>query len=489
MKNAMMMIDGESVAGTATRDAVNPYTDEAWATVPEATPAEVGRAVEAAQRAFHDGWRRTPGVRRAALMHALADALEAEAEPMARMESTDNGKIIRETRNQMAFAARNLRFFAGYADKIYGRTIPLDNPGLFDYTRRRPFGVAALITAWNSPIGLLANKLPPALAAGNTVVVKPSEHASVTTCELARLAAEAGFPPGVINVVTGGPQTGDALVTHPGVAKISFTGGSATGAHIAESASRRMVPVTLELGGKSPNIVFADADIDRAVVGAVSGIFAAAGQTCVAGSRLLVQRPVYDEVVAAIAARAAAIRLGDPLDPETEMGPAANRPQYDRILGLIDAARGEGAELVCGGGRATGDRLDTGLFIAPTIFGDVTPDMRIANEEVFGPVLSVIPFEDEKDAVRIANDVDYGLAAAVWSRDIERVHRVVDQLEVGTVWVNTYRSTAAQAPFGGVKRSGYGRERGADALDEYTYTQNVMIDYSGSARDPFTIRT
>ncbi|WP_216895976.1 aldehyde dehydrogenase [Nocardia alni] len=487
MKHATMVIDGKPVAGAATREAVNPYSGQVWARIPDASADEVDRAVESAQRAFRETWRRTPGVERARLMLALADALEAEADSMARMESTDNGKIIRETRPQMTFAARNLRFFAGYADKLYGRTIPLDNPSLFDYTRRRPYGVAALITAWNSPIGLLANKLPPALATGNTVVVKPSEHASVTTCELARLACEVGFPPGVVNVITGGPQAGEALISHPGVSKISFTGGSATGTRIAEAAARRLVPVTLELGGKSPNIIFDDADLDRAIVGAVSGIFAAAGQTCVAGSRLLVQRPVYDEVVAAIAERAAGIRLGDPLDPATEMGPVANEPQYQRILGLIEAARGDGATLVAGGGPATG--FGAGLFVAPTVFADVAPDMRVATEEVFGPVLSIIPFDDEDDAVRIANGIDYGLAAAVWSRNIDRVHRVVEQLEVGAVWVNTYRSTAAQAPFGGIKRSGYGRERGEDALAEYTYTQNVMIDYSGAARDPFVIRT
>ncbi|MCX4094643.1 aldehyde dehydrogenase [Nocardia sp. alder85J] len=489
MKHAAMIIDGKPVEGSATRDAVNPYTGRVWATIPDASAAEVGTAVAAAHRTFHETWRRTPGVERARLMHALADALQAEAEPMARMESTDNGKIIRETGSQMVFAARNLRFFAGYADKLYGRTIPLDNPSLFDYTRRRPFGVAALITAWNSPIGLLANKLPPALATGNAVVIKPSEHASVTTCELARLACEVGFPPGVINVITGGPAAGEALITDPAVAKISFTGGSATGTHIAETAARRLVPVTLELGGKSPNIVFDDADLDRAIVGAVSGIFAAAGQTCVAGSRLLVHRPVYDRVVTAIAERAAAIRLGDPLDLATEMGPVANELQYQRILRLIEAAKAEGATLVAGGGRAEGPGLGDGLFVAPTVFADVRPDMRIAAEEVFGPVLSVIPFDDEDEAVRIANGVEYGLAAAVWSRDIDRVHRVVDQLEVGSVWVNTYRSTAAQAPFGGIKRSGYGRERGEDALAEYTYTQNVMMDYSGAARDPFVIRT
>jgi aldehyde dehydrogenase (NAD+) len=427
------------------------------------------------------------GVERSRHLLALADALDAEADELARLETTDNGKVIRETRNQMGFAARNLRFFAGYADKIYGKVISLDHPRVFDFTRRKPYGVAALITAWNSPIALLASKLPAALAAGNTVVVKPSEHASVTTCEFGRIALEAGLPPGVINVVTGAGEVGDTLTSHQGIDKISFTGGTATGAKVAANASRRLVPLTLELGGKSPNIIFADADLDRAIVGAIAGIFAAAGQTCIAGSRLLVQREVYEQVVQAVAARAKEIRLGDPLDPTTEMGPVANRPQFDRISEFIESARSEGAKLLAGGRPAEG--FGKGLFIEPTVFGDVDPSMRIAQQEIFGPVLSVIPFSDEKEAVQIANSVEYGLAAGVWTNDINRAHRIVDQLDTGSVWVNTYRTNAAQAPFGGVKRSGYGRERGEDALLEYTNVQNVMLDYSGAARDPFSIRT
>lgn len=484
-----MVVDGRLVDGDARFETVNPYTGEAWATVAQASVDDVDTAVDAARGAFGETWRHTPGVERARLLNALADALDGEADEIARLESTDNGKVIRETRNQMGFASRNLRFFAGYADKIYGRTIPLDRPGMFDFTRRKPFGVAAIVTAWNSPIALLANKLPAALAAGNTVVVKPSEHASVTTCEFGRLAVEAGLPPGVVNVVAGAGEVGDALTSHPGVDKISFTGGTATGARVAENASRRLVPLTMELGGKSPNIIFDDADVDRAVVGAIAGIFAAAGQTCIAGSRLLVQRGVYDRVVEEVAARAGRIRLGDPLDPETEMGPVANRPQFDRILGLIAAGRDEGGRLLAGGEPAKGDGLGNGLFIQPTVFADVSPDMRIAYEEIFGPVLSIIPFTEEQEAVEIANSVEYGLAAGVWTRDIDRAHRVVEQLETGSVWVNTYRTNAAQAPFGGTKRSGYGRERGEDALLEYTYVQNVMIDYSGAARDPFSIRT
>lgn len=485
-----MLIGGDRVraADGGTFEAIDPFTGAAWATVPSATGSDVDAAVEAAAGAFA-AWSATPGVRRAELMHALADAVLADADRLALWETTDNGKVIRETRPQMAFVARNLRYFAGYADKLHGRTIPLDNPAVFDYTVRRPYGVCALITAWNSPLSLLANKLPPALAAGNTVVVKPSEHASVTTTELARLATEVGFPPGVINVVTGDGAVGDRLTRHPGVAKISFTGGGPAGRRVAANAAERLVPVTLELGGKSPNIVFADADVDRAIVGAVAGIFGAAGQTCVAGSRLLVERGVYDRVVDGVAERARAIRLGDPRLPETEMGPVANRPQYDRILGVIDAARAAGSVVAAGGGAAEGAALGTGLFVEPTVFADVDPSGALAREEVFGPVLSVIPFDDEDEAVRVANASEYGLAAGVWTRDLGRSHRVTNALEAGVVWVNTYRSTAAQAPFGGTKQSGYGRERGEDALAEYTYVKNVMVDISTEARDPFAIRT
>ncbi len=352
MFDASMIIGSEYSRGEARFESINPYTAEPWASVPEATEADVDAAVAAAAAAL-PSWSATPGLRRAQYMHALADLLERDAQRMAELESTDNGKVIRETSNQMRFAARNLRFFAGYADKVYGRTIPLDRGGAFDYTVRRPYGVCALITAWNSPIALLANKLPPALAAGNTVVIKPSEHASVTTTELAKLALEAGFPPGVVNVVTGAGTAGNALTAHPGVHKISFTGGSRTGARVAGNAALRMVPVTLELGGKSPNIVFDDADLDRAVTGAVAGIFAASGQTCIAGSRLLVQRGVYDRVVGELAGRAEVIKLGNPLSVETEMGPVANQPQFDHVLSLIAAAREDGATLVSGGGPAT----------------------------------------------------------------------------------------------------------------------------------------
>lgn len=468
-------------------DATNPFTGECWARVGEADARDVDRAVAAATEA-QPGWAATNGATRAAILHRIADVITENAKQMAIFESTDNGKIIRETESQMLFAARLFRFYAGYADKLFGSTIPLDGPSVLDYTTREPYGVVALITAWNSPITLLCNKLPAALAAGNTVVVKPSEHASVSTLELCKLFQAAGLPEGVVNVVTGAGPTGAALVAHPGIAKVSFTGSPAVGRKIAATAGEHLKPVTLELGGKSPNIIFDDADPEAATVGALAGIFGATGQTCVAGSRLLVQRGLYDEIVHRLAERARAIRLGDPLDPTSEMGTVANRPQFDRILASINAARAAGARLITGGGAATGDHLGKGLFVQPTIFADVDNAMEIAQAEIFGPVLSILPFDTEEEAVRIANDIPFGLAAGIWTRDISRAMRLVPQMKSGVVWVNTYRVVAAQAPFGGTKESGFGRERGEQGIMEFTTLKNVMIDYSDQTRDPFAIK-
>ena len=483
-------IDGEwSRAGNQDYfPAINPYTQEHWAYISQASDGQVADAIAAARHAYETGWKQTSGYQRANLLNRLADILEADAERMGRLESTDNGKVVRETQSQMKFAARQYRFFAGYADKLWGKVIPLDERDVFDFSVREPLGVAVLITAWNSPMGLLSNKLAPALAAGNCVVVKPSEHASATTLEFAELVERAGFPKGVFNVVTGDARVGRALLTSGRVDRISFTGSPGVGREIAANAARVLTPVTLELGGKSPNIVFDDADLGKAVVGALAGIFAATGQTCVAGSRLLVQRGVHDRMVAALAERAQRIRLGDPTDLSTEMGTAANQPQFERILQKIAGASNEGARLVAGGAQAKGDGLERGLFIEPTIFADVANTMAIAQEEVFGPVLSIIPFETEDEAIAIANETKYGLASGIWTTDLSRALRVSRAITAGTVWINTYRAIAVQAPFGGFKDSGYGRERGEVALEEFTATKNVMINFSEQERDPFAIK-
>jgi aldehyde dehydrogenase (NAD+) len=482
-----LFIGGRRVPGAGpVIAAVNPYLGEAFAEVSSATAGDVDAAVTAAADAF-DGWRRTPGVVRGELMFRLADALVAESERLAQIETQDNGKIIRETRNQLLFAARNYRFYAGAADKLTGETKPLDRWTVFDYTTLEPLGVCALITAWNSPLQLLANKLAPALAAGNTVVVKPSEHTSVSTLVFADIVHAVGFPPGVFNVVCGAAETGEALTTHPRVDKISFTGSVATGSRIAMAAARTITPVTLELGGKSANMIFEDADLDKAISGAVSGVFAASGQTCVAGSRLLVHEAVYDEVLAGVAERARHIRMGDPRDEATEMGPVAHADQMRAVMAHIERAKQDGAEMVVGGDAPAGHR--DACFVPPTIFAGVRNDMALAQEEIFGPVLAVIPFSDDGEAVSIANDTRYGLAAGIWTRSLNRAHLLSKELRCGSVWVNTYRSSAAQAPFGGTKQSGYGRERGIEALSYYTRVKNTMIELSDDVRDPFKLGT
>jgi aldehyde dehydrogenase (NAD+) len=485
-----LYIGGQWCEGGKARrfDAINPYIARAWATVAQAEAEDVNRAVTAAKEAFERSWSRVNGLERGRLMMKLADLLQSDAERMGRLESTDNGKIIRETQIQMVLAARQYRFFAGYADKLWGQQIPLDQRDVFDYATREPLGVVALITAWNSPMGLLANKLAPALAAGNCVVIKPSEHASVTTLEFCRFVEAAGFPAGVINVVCGASEIGRALV-EGSVAKVSFTGSPAVGREIAAAAGRRLVPVTLELGGKSPNIIFEDANLEAATIGALAGIFGATGQTCVAGSRLLVQRSVHDRIVQTLSQRARAVRLGDPLDAATDMGTAANEPQFRRILGFIERARADGAHLMTGGAAARGPGLEHGFFVEPTVFTEVRNEMEIAQEEVFGPVLAVIPFNDEAEAIEIANATRYGLAAGVWTENLSRALRVTRALRVGQVWVNTYRALNVQTPFGGFKESGFGREKGQQALDEFLASKNVTIDFSNVQRDPFAIRT
>jgi len=485
-----LYIDGKwrDAADGATLPAINPYNQEVHAQIPVATADDVEDAITAARRAFDAVWSKTTPGERAKLLNKVADLLDADADRMALLETTDNGKVIRETHNQMGYAARIFRYYAAWADKMHGDVVPLDQKDTLDLAVRVPYGVVACVTAWNSPVAILTNTLPAALAAGNCVILKPSEHASTTTLEVAKLCEKAGFPAGVVQVVTGAGEVGRVLTSSPRIDKVSFTGSAGVGRLIASAAGANLKPVTMELGGKSPNIVFDDADFDRALIGALAGIFGATGQTCIAGSRLLVQRGIYDRMVEGLAKRAAMIRMGDPRLPETEMGTAANEPQFNKILSFIDAAKDDGAKLVAGGKRADGPGLERGFFIEPTIFADVRNDMKVAAEEIFGPVLSIIPFSDEDEAVQIANDTPYGLASGVWSENISRCLRMMRAINSGVVWVNTYRVAAPQAPFGGMKESGFGRVRGEAGILEFTQTKNVFIDFSGDKRDPFSMK-
>jgi len=490
MQTYQLFIDGtwRAASDGKTIPAINPFNQEVHAAIAVATPGDVEEAVASARRAFDNTWSKTSPGERAKLLNKVADLLDADADRMALLETTDNGKVIRETQNQMGYAARIFRYYAAWADKMHGDVIPLDQKDTLDLAIREPYGVVACVTAWNSPVAILTNTLPAALAAGNCVILKPSEHASTTTLEVAKLCEKAGFPAGVVQVVTGAGETGAALTGSTGIDKVSFTGSPAVGRMIAQTAGGKLKPVTMELGGKSPNIVFDDADFDRALIGALAGIFGATGQTCIAGSRLLVQRGIYDRMVEGLAERAAQIRMGDPRLPETEMGTAANEPQFNKILSFIEAAKGDGARLVAGGKRADGPGLEDGFFIEPTIFADVHNDMKVAAEEIFGPVLSIIPFEDEEEGVQIANDTPYGLASGIWSQDINRCMRMMRTIKSGVVWVNTYRVAAPQAPFGGMKESGYGRVRGEAGILEFMQTKNVFIDFSGDKRDPFSMK-
>ena len=491
MQQYELYIDGTSTKSESGQwfDTVNPYSGEVWAQIAHGTAADVDRAVAAAKRAYEGEWSNWTPSQRGRALNKLADLVEDKAAALAEIEVKDNGKLYAEMSAQTKYLADWYRYYGGLADKIEGTVIPTDKPNVFNFTRYEPLGIVAMITPWNSPLLLLAWKLAPALAAGNVAVVKPSEFTSASTLEFMNLIKQAGIPKGVVNVVTGfGVDVGAALVSHPDVAKVAFTGSDISGQKILESAARDIKHTSLELGGKSPNVVFEDADLEAAVMGAISGIFAATGQTCIAGSRLLLQRSLHDAFLERLIEVARSAKIGDPMAPDTNVGPVTTEPQYQKVLDYIEIAKQEGATCVLGGGPYTGPGAKGSQFVEPTIFTDVRNDMRIAQEEVFGPVLSVIPFDDEAEAVSIANDVKFGLAAGVWTKDMGRALRMSERLRAGTVWVNTYRAVSYTSPFGGYKRSGIGRENGIDAIKEYLQVKSVWIATESSVANPFIIR-
>ena len=492
MQKYQMYIDGKYVDSASGKwfDSYNPYTGEPWAQIAQGTAEDVDRAVRVAHKAYTEGpWPELTATQRGLLLHKLGDLVARDARKLAETEVRDNGKLIAEMQAQLNYIPQWYYYFGGLADKIQGTVPPIDKKGYFNFTRHEPLGVVAAITPWNSPLLLVAYKLAPALAAGNTVVIKPSEFTSASTLEFVKLFEEAGFPPGVVNVVTGfGKDVGSPLVEHPLVKKITFTGSDATGRAINELAAKTFKRVSLELGGKSPNIVFADANLEDAANGAVSGIFAATGQSCIAGSRLLLQESIHDAFLEKLLAIAKTARMGDPMSPDTQIGPVTTRPQYEKVLGYIDIAKKEGAKLLLGGGPATRGECGKGWFVEPTVFADVNNKMRIAQEEVFGPVLSVIKFKDEAEALAIANDVRFGLGAGVWTSDIGRAFRMSQRIQAGTVWVNTYRAVSFMAPFGGFKDSGFGRENGIDAIRDYLQVKSVWINTGAATGNPFVMR-
>ena len=465
----------------------NPYLGRPWALVPRGSAEDVDRAVRAAHRAFTTGdWPRLTATRRGALLRRLGDLVTEHAPRLAAIDVRDNGRLHAELVAHTSYMAQWYHYYGGLADKVEGSVLPAERPDIFNYTRWEPLGVVAAIVPWNSPLLLATWKLAPALAAGNTVVIKPSEYTSASVLELMALVEEAGFPKGVVNVVTGfGHEVGSPLVEHPLVAKVAFTGSDATGQRVYEAAARGLKRVSMELGGKSPNIVFDDANMDHAVKGVVAGIFASTGQACIAGSRLLVQESVHDRFLEALLAFTKTATLGDPMLRDTQIGPITNRPQLQKVLDYIDIAKAEGATLALGGCRSSRPECGDGWFVEPTVFTGVSNDMRIAQEEVFGPVLSVIPFKDEEEAIAIGNDVVYGLAAGVWTQNMRRALVMSERLQAGTIWVNTYRTLSYLSPFGGYKRSGIGRENGQEALKEYLQLKSVWMSTAPEGPSPF----
>ena len=491
MNEYQLYIDGDFCeASDGNRfESVNPATGEVWATAPAATEADGDRAVRGARRALIEGdWPAMTATQRGHLLYRLADLVADAAHHLGSVETTDSGKLAAETRAQSAYVSDYYRYYAGLADKIQGDTLPIDKPDLHVYTTREPLGVVAAIVPWNAEMFLTATKGGPALAAGNTVVIKASEVAPAPLLEFARVIDEVGFPPGVVNLITGfGEPCGRALTSHLMVDKVAFTGGVDTARHVVANTVHNLAPVTLELGGKSPILVFDDADFESAVNGAVAGNFGASGQSCVAGSRVFVQSGIHDEFVAEVVRRAEQIRIGDPLATETQMGPLATQAQRDRIESVVADSIAQGATLHTGGGRP--DDLDSGWYYRPTVLGCPDQDVRSTQVELFGPVMSVLKFNTEDEAVVMANDTNFGLGAGIFTRDVSRVHRTARAIRSGIVWVNTYRAISPIAPFGGFGDSGSGRESGVDAINEFTTTKTVWINTSTEPMaNPFTMR-
>ena len=478
LESGRLLIDGQWTDGAKKFDTINPATGEVLTQVVEASPEAIDRAVLAARRAFEDrsgAWRKMSASERGRLIWRLADLVEKHIDELAELETIDNGKPIFESRYvDMPMVIDVLRYYAGWATKIHGETVNTFETA-FTYTLREPVGVVGLIIPWNFPLLLASWKLGPALACGNTIVLKPAEQTPLTTLRFGELAIEAGVPAGVLNIVTGGPETGKAIVRHPGIDKIAFTGSTAVGKEIMRSSADTLKRVTLELGGKSPNIVFADSDIDGAVKGAINGIFYGKGEVCNAGSRLFVEKKVQDEFLEKLVARAKKLQPADPLDPKTRLGAIVSQEPMQTVLSYVETGKREGAKLIAGGNRVSVDG-GKGFFLEPTIFGDVTNDMKIAQEEIFGPVLATLSFDDIDQVIDLANRNQYGLAAAVWTRDIKKAHSVSRQLKAGTVWINTYGLMDAALPFGGYKSSGFGRELGMHAIEHYTELKTVWLN-------------
>ena len=475
-----LLIDGQWMDGSKHFDTINPATEEVLTQVAEASPEDIDRAVTAARRAFEDRkgpWRKLSASERGRLIWKLADLVEKNIDQLAQLETLDNGKPIFESRYvDMPMVVDVLRYYAGLATKIHGETVNTFETA-FTYTLREPVGVVGLIVPWNFPLLLASWKLGPALACGNTVILKPAEQTPLTTLKLGELVIEAGFPAGVVNILTGGPETGKAIVAHPGIDKIAFTGSTAVGKEIMRGAADTLKRVTLELGGKSPNIVFADADLDGAVKGAINGIFYGKGEVCNAGSRLFLESKLSDEFTEKLVARASKMRPADPLDPKSRLGAIVSQEQMQTVLRYIESGKKDGAQLVAGGNRVSVNG-GKGFFLEPTIFARVKNEMQIAREEIFGPVLSVLTFDDVDEVVEQANNNPYGLAAAVWTRDLKKAHTVSRRLKAGTVWINTYGLMDAALPFGGYKSSGFGRELGAHSIEHYTELKTVWLNMS-----------